>query len=107
MLRTVFERNGYEVTTAANGRDGIRLYSSQPADVVICDILMPVMDGLEALKEMRRVSPDLKLIAISGGGVHLKMDMLRVAELLGAAATFKKPCPIADLLAAVSQLLAG
>ncbi len=106
MLRTVLERNGYEVTTAANGREGVRLYSDQQVDLVISDILMPEMDGLETFKELRRMSPDVKIIAISGGGERLNMDVLRVAELLGAAATFNKPYRIEALLAAVRQLLA-
>lgn len=107
MLRTVLERNGYEVITAADGREGMRRYNAQPADLVISDILMPEMDGLEALKELRRLSPDVKIIAVSGGGARLNMDVLRVAELLGAAATFKKPYRIDALLDAVRQLLAG
>jgi len=67
---------------------------------------MPEMDGLEAIKELRRWSPNLKLVAVSGGGLRLKMDVLRVAELLGAAATFEKPYKIEDLLATIRQLLA-
>ncbi len=105
LLRKVLERGGYEVVTAANGREGVRLYIEAPADLVISDILMPEMDGLEALKELRRISPDLKLIAVSGGGARLKMDVLKVAEYLGAAATFEKPYKIEALLAAVRQLL--
>lgn len=102
----VLSRQGYEVLTAANGREGVKLFNSTPADLVISDILMPEMDGLEALKQLRQLSPNLKLIAVSGGGVRLKMDVLRVAELLGAAATFEKPYKIDALLASVRQLLA-
>ncbi len=68
---------------------------------------MPEMDGLEALKELRRMSPQLKLIAVSGGGSRLKMDILRVAEFLGAAATFEKPYRIDELLSTVRTLLAA
>ncbi|MBZ5499833.1 MAG: response regulator [Acidobacteriia bacterium] len=107
MLRMVLERNGYEVITAANGRAGVRLYCNAPADLVISDILMPEMDGLEALKELRQRFPDLKLIAVSGGGARLKMDVLKVAKLLGAAATFEKPYNMEDFLGTIRQLLAG
>jgi DNA-binding NtrC family response regulator len=106
LLHMVLSRQGYEVLTAANGREGVKLFNSTPADLVISDILMPEMDGLEALKQLRQLSPNLKLIAVSGGGVRLKMDVLRVAELLGAAATFEKPYKIDALLASVRQLLA-
>jgi DNA-binding NtrC family response regulator len=106
LLRMVLSRQGYEVLTAANGRERVKLFNSTPADLVISDILMPEMDGLEALKQLRQLSPNLKLIAVSGGGVRLKMDVLRVAELLGAAATFEKPYKIDALLASVRQLLA-
>jgi DNA-binding response OmpR family regulator len=106
LLQMVLSRQGYEVLTAANGREGVKLFNCIPADLVISDILMPEMDGLEALKQLRQLSPNLKLIAVSGGGVRLKMDVLRVAELLGAAATFEKPYKIDALLASVRQLLA-
>ncbi len=107
LLRTVFEREGHEVATASNGREGVRIFQSRPADLVVSDILMPEMDGLEALKELRRISPDLKLIAVSGGSQRLKMDVLRVAQLLGASAAFEKPYRIDALLASARTLLAG
>ncbi len=105
LLRTVFEREGYEVATARNGREGVRIFQAQPADLVVSDMLRPAMDGLEALKELRRIAPELKLIAVSGGGQRLKMDVLRVARLLGASATFEKPYRIDVLLSSVRQLL--
>jgi CheY-like chemotaxis protein len=83
----------------------VRLYGTTPVDLVISDILMPEMDGIEALKALRQRNPELKLIAVSGGGKRLKMDLLKVARILGATATFEKPYNIQELLATVSRLL--
>lgn len=105
MLRMALENRGYDVITATNGREGVRLYGTTPVDLVISDILMPEMDGIEALKALRQRNPELKLIAVSGGGKRLKMDLLKVARILGATATFEKPYNIQELLATVSRLL--
>jgi CheY-like chemotaxis protein len=105
MLRMALENRGYDVIAATNGREGVRLYGTTPVDLVISDILMPEMDGIEALKALRQRNPELKLIAVSGGGKRLKMDLLKVARILGATATFEKPYNIQDLLATVSRLL--
>jgi CheY-like chemotaxis protein len=107
MLRKALENSGYEVIAANNGREGVRLYGTTVVDLVISDILMPEMDGIEALKALRRMNPELKLIAVSGGGKRLKMDLLKVARILGATATFEKPYRIQDLLATVSRLLSS
>jgi CheY-like chemotaxis protein len=106
MLKKVLEGRGHEVFTAANGREGMKLFAAAQVDLVISDILMPEMDGLEALKELLRRNPDLKLIAVSGGGVRLKMDILKVAKILGASATFEKPYDLRALLAKVDEMLA-
>ncbi len=105
MLRMALENRGYDVIAATNGREGVRLYGTTPVDLVISDILMPEMDGIEALKALRQRNPELKLIAVSGGGKRLKMDLLKVARILGATATFEKPYNIQELLATVSRLL--
>jgi DNA-binding response OmpR family regulator len=106
MLRKVLESRGHEVYTASNGREGMRLFGSAPVDLVISDILMPEMDGIETLKELLHRNPSLKLIAVSGGGTRLKMDILKVARILGASATFEKPYNLRELMARVDELLA-
>jgi len=105
MLRKALETSGHDVVAANNGREGVRLYCSTSFDLVISDILMPEMDGIEAIKALRQRNPELKLIAVSGGGKRLKMDLLKVARILGATATFEKPYDIQELLATVSRLL--
>jgi CheY-like chemotaxis protein len=105
MLRMALETRGHEVIAANNGREGVRLYCTTPVDLVISDILMPEMDGIEALRVLRQRNPELKLIAVSGGGWRLKMDLLKVVRILGATATFEKPYNIQELLATVSRLL--
>jgi CheY-like chemotaxis protein len=84
-LRRALERSGHDVLAAAGGREGLKIHRATPADLVITDILMPELDGIEVLKQMLCDSPDLKVIAISGGSVRVQIDLLKIAEILGAA----------------------
>ena len=68
VLRKTLERDGYDVADAPNGKEGIRLYRENPADLVITDIIMPEKEGIETIRELRRDFPEVKIIAISGGG---------------------------------------
>lgn len=99
LLRSALEREGYEVTEAANGREGLDLYRQKPSNLVITDILMPEMSGLDMLLELTREFLDAKVIAVSGAGEE--RNVLDVAKLLGARQTFRKPFNIPDLLGAV------
>lgn len=74
-------------------------------DIVITDILMPEKEGLETIQEFRRDFPDVKIIAMSGGGRVGTNDYLRVAELYGAGHVFKKPFRLANMLSAVEGLI--
>jgi len=67
MLRHALESSGHEVLEANNGEEGVRIYQKQPADLVITDILMPEKEGLESIRELRRLNPAVRIIAISGG----------------------------------------
>ena len=107
LLREILKRAGHEVIAASNGKEAIALYQDDPAppDLVITNILMPEKEGLETIQEMRRDDPDIKIIAISGGGQIGPADYLEIARRFGATRTFSKPFDRKELLAAVDELL--
>ena len=105
LLRRVLEEAGYLVTEAPDGREGLRQFRQTPTALVITDLLMPDMDGLEVTMAVHRESPNTKILAITGGSGT--RDFLGVATLLGAHRTIKKPISIAELLQALEQELRG
>jgi DNA-binding NtrC family response regulator len=99
LLRTMLETAGYEVSEAANGRQGLERYRSRPADLVITDLAMPELNGLEMILALTREFLNARVIAISGvGGDTNGLDM---AKLLGARRTLHKPFSLPKLLDAV------
>ncbi len=105
MLRQMLEREGYEVEEANNGKVALRAYKENPADLVITDIIMPEKEGLEIIRELRKDYPDVKVIAISGGG-HISPDeYLHLAKAFGAQCVFAKPFERRELIEAVQELI--
>lgn len=107
VLRQMIELAGYEVVEACDGREGLRCYHATPVDLIITDILMPEQEGLETIQALRRISPEVKIIAISGGGRMGQLDVLPIAAAFGAQCTLRKPLRRQILLDAVCQLLQG
>lgn len=105
MLRQAFERAGYEVLEAPDGRVGVQVYRTMPADIVITDILMPEQEGLETIRELQRDFPSVKIIAISGGGQVGDYDFLATAKHLGACHAFQKPFVLREMLSVVHETL--
>ena len=105
LLHEILKRAGHEVMAAGNGKEAIALHRDSPADLIITNILMPEKEGLETIQEMRREDPEIKIIAISGGGQIGPADYLEVARRFGAMRTFSKPFDRKELLRAVSDLL--
>jgi CheY-like chemotaxis protein len=105
-LRSALEAAGHSVVEAANGREGLELLGPGPFDVVITDILMPVMEGIETIMAIKRTGADVKVVAISGASQRSKVDFLQVAHRLGADEILHKPFPMADLIDAVARCLA-
>jgi DNA-binding response OmpR family regulator len=90
MLRWNLEHAGYEVMEACDGRQGIERFSEMPADLVITDIVMPVKEGVETILEIKEAHPEVKFIAVSGGGWQAFEIDFEMARTLGAR-TLKKP----------------
>jgi len=105
LIREVLEGAGHEVIEARNGREAMKLYEANPTCVVITDLVMPEQDGLETIREVRRRFPAVKIIAVSGAQQKLNLDLLYVAEKLGALRTLEKPFEIRKLVALVEELL--
>jgi CheY-like chemotaxis protein len=105
MLRKMMERNGYEVIEASDGKEGIKLYRKNPTDLIITDLIMPEKDGIETIQELKKDFPNIKIIAISGGGRLGPQDYLHLAEMLGAQRTLTKPIELPELLKTIEDLL--
>jgi CheY-like chemotaxis protein len=105
MIKKMLEKTGHEVDMALNGKEGMQIFEKNQADLLITDIIMPEKEGLETIVEMRKNFPDLKIIAISGGGRISADGYLPGAKLLGANMVFQKPLVQKEFLEAVSFLL--
>jgi DNA-binding response OmpR family regulator len=105
MLRLTLAKFGHTVTEARDGKEGLRLLDAADPQLVITDLLMPEMEGLSVVMELRVTRPALKIIAISGGGRVGPDNYLRVAKHIGARKILVKPFPAAALLTAVEDLL--
>jgi CheY-like chemotaxis protein len=105
LLAQFLTAKGHKVLQAENGKIGMRLVEQHAPDLIITDILMPEMDGLEILMAIRKINAAVPIIAISGGSRQLQIDFLRQAKLLGARYVFEKPVPLDVLHKAVTDLI--
>jgi DNA-binding NtrC family response regulator len=103
LFRSWLEKAGFEVYEAENGRKGAQLRRSQFIDLMICDLIMPVQEGIETIGQFREEFPETGIIAISGGGKIGPDSYLTVAEHLGAWRVFAKPVNMPRLLAAINE----
>jgi DNA-binding NtrC family response regulator len=101
IVRKMLERSGHEVTEAENGRLGLEQLKIGTFDLVITDIIMPEMEGVETLMTVREQYPNVKVITMSGGGRTGNIDFLSAAEKLGASAILHKPFTLGSLAAAI------
>ncbi len=114
-VKCVLNLAGYEVLTCDNATDALELLGRTPMDLVITDIIMPKMNGVQAIQAIRSEFPLVRIVAISGGGNFGAVGYqpaaiatnayLKSAEEAGAHVVLTKPFEVADLLQAVETLL--
>ncbi|MEQ8225957.1 MAG: response regulator, partial [Candidatus Eremiobacterota bacterium] len=104
-LMKLLTKAGYEVMEASDGREGIILQKERAFDLVITDIIMPEKEGIETIIELRKSFPDLKIIAMSGGGSMRSGTYLEVADALGADCTIEKPFSKNKILSVIKELI--
>lgn len=102
LLYEVFGKEGYETFQAANGREALDIVTKQSPDLVILDMKIPGMDGLEILKEIKKIDKGIKVIMMTAYG---ELDMIKEATELGAITHFTKPFDIDELRLAVRSQL--
>ncbi len=105
-LQTLLERAGHEVVSAANGFEAVRLWQECPGELVITDMHMPGMNGLETIVELRRIAPGARVLAMSGSDLNPPTGVLGDAAMLGAVRTIPKPFRFSEMLQAVEEVLA-
>ena len=106
VLRRGLVRAGYEVREAGEGGAALKLLASAPADLVINDLVMPGMEGIEFIMALRKTNPKLPVIAMSGGGrIGGPDNYLKIACACGAARILTKPFDLAQLVGLVQELI--
>jgi len=102
LLRSLLEEEGYRVYTAEHGKRAIAVLKETPINLMLTDLAMPVQEGLETIRYLRKEYPSLPVVAMSG---TFRGTMLGTAAHLGASAVLEKPVKVDEVLKVVQQLL--
>jgi CheY-like chemotaxis protein len=108
-IKLLLERDGHDVVLAEDGRKGIEQFRTGQFDLLIVDIFMPGMDGLETIRSILQMRPDIPIIVISGYAFRTALesvpDFLNMAMKFGAVSSLQKPFRPSQLLSAVANCL--
>jgi CheY-like chemotaxis protein len=103
LIFRILSSEGHSVIVAENGAVGLKKLAQSRIDIVFTDLLMPVLEGLETIREIRRVQSHVKIIAISG----VYADYLEAALLVGADAILRKPFSPSVLRETIAAIASG
>jgi two-component system, response regulator, stage 0 sporulation protein F len=103
LLNEVLQKEGYDTYQAANGLQALEIVQENVPDLILLDMKIPGMDGIEILKRVKALYPNMKVIIMTAYG---ELDMIQEAMDLGAITHFAKPFDIVDIREAVKKYLA-
>ncbi|WP_373045029.1 response regulator [Vulgatibacter sp.] len=98
-IEELLRSDGLDAAVAANGEEALRVIAQRPIQVILLDLMMPVMDGRQMVEEMRRRNIDIPVVLLSAG-----RDLRRVSQELGLPAV-EKPFDLDELLGRVRENL--
>ncbi|MDP5274663.1 response regulator [Chengkuizengella axinellae] len=102
LLEEVFKMDGFYTLTAANGQQALKHVNNDPPDLVLLDMKIPGMDGLEILKHIKEINASIKVIMMTAYG---ELDMIKEAKEAGAMRHFSKPFDIDEIRAVVNDVI--
>lgn len=104
-MKQALEMEDFQVEIAGNGSEALEIINDFNPQLVITDIIMPEKDGIEVIWTLREKYPDVKIIAISGGGRISANDHLKIAKKLGANTILTKPFSTTELVEEINKVL--
>ncbi|MEJ2055785.1 MAG: response regulator [Calditrichaceae bacterium] len=106
MIGRMLDSEGYDVIEAADGKEGLEVIKTiNNIDLLITDLIMPEKEGIEVIREVKKICPEIKILAISGGGRGDAKNYLTIAKAMGAHQTLKKPFIKKELIEKVTEMV--
>lgn len=105
LLSEVLLREGHEVKTAEEGNAALACLAESSFDMVISDIIMPGKEGIETIREIRELHPEIQIIAMSTGGSLGNAQILEYARMIGAHEAIRKPVELPEFITTVQRML--
>ncbi len=105
LVKDILEGAGYNVLTASDGDQALVQFKNNSVDVVLTDLIMPNKDGEEAILELRKINPEVKIIVMSGGGQISGEDHIQLLEGFDIQHSILKPIDRNQLLKVIEVLL--
>jgi len=100
-IKAILKDSNHDIVEAISGEEGLEFFRKEPADLVIVDLVLPGIGGLDVIKELKADYPDIRMIAMSG----YVPSQLPMADVLGVNQVFSKPFDTSKFLWAVQELV--